>query len=155
MGPSTPREGDLKREYHWKILGRRGSSFPTLEYQIPLRGKVEFNLSRIPKGAKFLNSELTEEEATSLAEQQIEDHHKNLLAEHVDLIESIDTEYDIKEIEFIHAPIWEVRYSYRERIYNLFIDAATGEEIKGEVPDIEIGVTKSGLFKSVKRMFGK
>lgn len=136
-GLNINKDGEFSKTYYWKIMGRRGSHFPTRSYQIPASGKADFNLSLLSPDAKFLNSELDEKEAGEMAIQEVKEHHKFLLTSEVDHITSIDTVVDIKNTEFLHAPIWFVKYEYGGKTYELILDGATGEEIKAEIPPME------------------
>ncbi len=141
-GQNIDKKGDFAKTYYWKIVGRRGTFFPTRSYQIPASGKSDFNLSLLSKDGKFLNSELDEKEAGEIAIQEVKEHHKFLLSSEVDHITSMNTQIDIKNTEFLHAPIWFINYEYGGKTYELILDGATGEEIKAEIPAIE----KKGIF---------
>lgn len=149
-GQNIPKKGDLEREYYWKILGRRGSNFPTKEYEIPLKGKVDFDLSKVSKEAKFLNAEMDEREAHSKAKQEIEEHHKFLLSSEIDVIQNIQTELNIKDTEFVHAPVWFLKYEYHGKLYELMFDGAAGDTIRGDIPQKD-DVSTKGFFK---KLFG-
>ncbi|UCG70572.1 MAG: hypothetical protein JSV09_06020, partial [Thermoplasmata archaeon] len=133
-GQNIPKKGDFTRDYNWKILGRRASTFPTKEYEIPLSGKVEFDLTHVSKNAKFLNSEMDEREAHTLLKQEIEEHHKFLLSSEMDVIQSIKTNLEIRNTEFVHAPVWFLKYEYNTKLYELLFDGASGDTIKGDIP---------------------
>ena len=152
-GENLPKKGELKRTYNWKILGRRASQFPTKEYEIPLSGKIDFDISKISKEAKFLNSEMDEEEAKSMLEGEIEEHDKYLLSSEIDVIQSIKTTLDIKNTEFVHAPVWEVKYEYGGSSYELLIDGASGTVIRGDIPQPD--TSAKGFLKGLKKgLFG-
>ena len=154
-GQNIPKKGDFTREYHWKILGRRASAFPTKEYEIPLSGKVEFDLAHVSKNAKFLNSEMDEREAHSLLKQELEEHHKYLLSSEMDVIQSIDTNLDIKNTEFVHAPVWFLKYEYKGKLYELLFDGASGDTIKGDIPAPDDTSTKGFFGKITRGFFGR
>jgi hypothetical protein len=151
-GQNIPKKGDFTREYHWKILGRRASRFPTKEYEIPLSGKVDFDLSQVSKDSKFLNAEMDEREAQVKVKQEIEEHHKYLLSSEMDVIQTISTDLSIKSTEFVHAPVWFLRYEYNGKSYELLFDGASGDTIKGDIPPPEV-VSAKGLFGKVKKGF--
>lgn len=153
-GQNIPKKGDFTREYHWKILGRRGSAFPTKEYEIPLSGKVEFDLAHVSKNAKFLNSEMDEREAQSLLRQEIEGHHRFLLSSEMDVIQTIETNLDIRNTEFVHAPVWFLKYEYKGKLYELLFDGASGKTIKGDIPAPDDTSTKGFFGKMKKGFFG-
>ena len=141
-GQPVPKSGVLQKEYYWKVLGRRASKFPTMEYEVPLAAKIDFEISALVPGAKFLNSEMGEEEAVSIAKQEIEAHQRTLLESELDAISKFDTKLDIKDTEFLHVSAWFVTYQYQGKLYDLILDGATGEDVKAEIPQSE----KKGLF---------
>jgi len=150
-GGKDERSGHLKREYYWKILGRRGSKFPTKEYEIPLSGKEDFNLSKIPPGAKFLNAEFDEKDAEDLAKVEIQDHQKFLLSDQINEIKNIHHTFETEDIEFVHAPIWRVDYVYNDTEYQVLFCANTGKVIRGDIPPPDESV--GGFFSDIKRAF--
>src|SRR5437870_11583078 len=56
-GTNEKRSGDLRRDYFWKILGRRSGDFPTRDYKLPLGLKVPFDTGRTVRDSRFLNAE--------------------------------------------------------------------------------------------------
>src|SRR5207249_670460 len=75
-----------------------------------------------------------EDEADRIAREQVDDHQRELLKDLVDTVESARTSIDVKDAEFLHAPIWFSSYTYRDRTYPILVDAASGEVIRGEIP---------------------
>ncbi|HHD15666.1 MAG TPA: hypothetical protein ENK47_03050 [Euryarchaeota archaeon] len=150
-GRKERREGTLRREYFWKIIGRRGSKFPTKEYEIPLSGKENFNISKIPGYARFLNAELDEADAKDIARSEIEEHQEFLIKEQVN--ELIHTEHDItvEDVEYIHAPIWKVDYRYNKRDYQILLDSSSKDVIRGDIPPPDQSV--SGFLSDIKKAF--
>jgi hypothetical protein len=144
-GQPTERSGVLEKEYYWKVLGRRASAFPTREYTVPLAAKTDFNVSALVEGAKFLNSEIGEEEAVAAAKQEMDAHHRFLLEKEVDVISKLDTKIGVRDTEFLHVSAWFVTYQYQGKVYNLILDGATGEDIAAEIPQAE----KKGLLGSL------
>jgi len=134
LGPSEPREGTLVRDYFWKILGRRSGEFPTREYKLPLAHKIPFDTASMVRDARFLNAEIDEDEAARLVRADVDAHQRELLKDLVDVVEEATTEVDVKDAEFLHAPIWFATYVYRERTFPLVLDAASGEVVRGEIP---------------------
>jgi hypothetical protein len=134
IAPAIVKEGTISKEYDWLVLAREASGFPTREYQVPLEGKIPYDFRKIEGFAKLLNSEIDRDNALELARQQIESHHRFLLQQDVDRIVEIRTEISLKQMVYLHAPIWFVRYEYKGKDYQLIIDGATGVSIKGDIP---------------------
>ncbi|NLE03391.1 MAG: hypothetical protein GX638_01125, partial [Crenarchaeota archaeon] len=84
--------------------------------------------------AKLLNSEMDRRDALELTRQQIEAHHSFLLQQDVDRLISITTEIDLKQMVYLHAPIWFIKYEYKGKNYQLILDGAVGTAIKGDIP---------------------
>jgi hypothetical protein len=132
--PAIVKEGTIAKEYDWLVLAREASDFPTHEYNVPLEGKIPFDFRKIEVFAKLLNSEINREEALDIAKQQIEDHHRFLLQQDVDRIVEIKTQVTIKQIVYLHAPVWFIKYEYKGKIYQLMIEGTAGTALKGDIP---------------------
>ncbi|MDG6221038.1 MAG: hypothetical protein QCI38_06270 [Candidatus Thermoplasmatota archaeon] len=141
-GTNEERKGEFAKEYSWKILARRGASFPVAEYSIPLAAKTPFSLGHVPPGAIFLNGEMEEDEAKGVLRQELDNHHRHLLSDVVDIFSNTNTTIDVKGVEFIHGPLWLIKYEYGGKVYSLVLDGATGQDVWGEIPKPE----KKGLF---------
>ena len=140
IAPAILKEGKIKKEYNWLVLAREAAGFPTREYDVPLEGKIPFDFRKIERFAKILNSEIDRDEALELAKQQIEAHHRYLLEQDVDKIVNMTTEFDLKQMVYLHAPIWFIKYDYRGENYQLLIDGATGMALKGDIPQKGFGI---------------
>jgi hypothetical protein len=134
IAPLIVKEGKIDKEYNWLVLAREASDFPTREYDVPLEGKIPYDFRKIEGFAKVLNSEIDREEAVELAKQQIEAHHRYLLKQDVDRIIEIQTDLNIKQIVYLHAPVWFIRYTYKDKTYQLIIEGAAGTALKGDIP---------------------
>ncbi len=133
-GSNERRQGDLRRDYFWKVLARRSGDFPTREFKLPLGFKVPFDTAGMVRDSRFLNAEVDEDEAERLTREQVDGHQRELLKDLVDTIEDAQTTIGLKDSEFLHAPIWFSSYEYRGRTFQILIDAASGEVIRGDIP---------------------
>jgi len=134
ISPAIVKEGEIKKDYNWLVLARAAAGFPTREYDVPLAGKIPYDFRKIEGFAKVLNSEMEREKALGLANQQIEDHHRFLLQQDVDRIIEISTTLEFKQMVYLHAPVWFIKYQYKGNLYQLIIDGATGSVLKGDIP---------------------
>ena len=134
IAPPIVKEGTIEKEYNWLVLAREATEFPTREYDVPLEGKIPYDFRKIESFAKVLNSEIDRDEALELAKQQIEAHHRFLLQQDVDKIVEMKTEINVKQMVYLHAPIWFVKYEYKGNAFQLIIDGATGTALKGDIP---------------------
>jgi hypothetical protein len=134
IAPPMVKEGKIEKEYNWLVLAREAAGFPTREYDVPLEGKIPYDFRRIEGFAKVLNSEIDRDEAAELAKQQIDEHHRFLLKSDVDKIVEMQTTYNVKQVVYLHAPIWFIKYEYKGNAYQLIMDGATGAALKGDIP---------------------
>jgi len=140
MAPAVVKEGKIEKEYDWLVLARKATEFPTKEYDVPLAGKIPFDFRKIEGFAKVLNSEIDKDDAVEFARQQIDQHHRYLAQEDVDKIIELNTSINVKQIVYLHAPIWFVKFEYKGKLYQLLVDGASGMVIKGDIPSIGFGV---------------
>lgn len=134
-GKETVIDTEIEKEYFWKVLSTMTGRFPTKEYEIPLSAKAPFRTDLVGKGGRVINSEIDEEDARKIARQEIEAHHKQLAAQNVDRVASIDTEFEFGESEYLHAPVWFVRYEYKKKEYDLVLDAISAETVTADIPE--------------------
>lgn len=134
LTPAVVKDGKIEKEYSWLVLARKASDFPTREYNVPLEGKIPYDFRKIEGFAKVLNSEVDRDGAVEIAKQQIDAHHRFLVQQDVDKIIEFNTELDVKQVVYLHAPIWFVKYEYKGKTYQLLIDGAMGTAIKGDIP---------------------
>jgi hypothetical protein len=134
ISPAIVKEGQIQKEYNWLVLAREAAGFPTREYNVPLTGKIPYDFRRIEGFAKLLNSEMTRDEAFELAKQQIEALHRFLLQQDVDKIVEATTVVNLKQMVYLHAPAWFIKYEYKGNSYQMIVDGATGMVLKGDIP---------------------
>jgi hypothetical protein len=140
VAPAVVKDGTIEKEYNWLVLAREATEFPTREYDVPLEGKIPYDFRKIEVFAKIFNSEIEREEALELAEQQIEAHHRFLLEQDVDKIIDMKNEFNVKQMVYLHAPLWFIKYEYKGNAYNLIIDGVTGMAVKGDIPPSKFGL---------------
>ncbi len=134
IAPAIERDGEIANHYDWLVLARLKSDFPTRAYHISLTGKIPFEATKIEKNAKVLNSEIEANDAIQQAKDEIENLHEYLAKERVDRIVDIKTTLDVEGTYYLHSPVWFITYSYKNSSYQVLLDGATGDVIKGDVP---------------------
>jgi len=135
IAPPITKEGEINKEYNWLVLARQAADFPTRAYDVPLAGKVPYDFRKIEGFAKLLNSEMERDQALELARQQIDEHHRFLLQQNIDRVIEKTTTVDSKQMVYLHAPIWFIKYEYKGSIYQMLIDGAAGMVLRGDIPN--------------------
>jgi len=75
-----------------------------------------------------------------IARQQIEAHHRFLLQKDVDRIIDLRLELNMKQMVYLHAPAWFVKFEYKGSLFKIIVDGATGAVLKGDIPSSKFGV---------------
>jgi len=132
--PAVLKEDKVEKEYAWVVLARKAVVFPTKEYDVPLEGKIPYDFRKIEGFAKVLNSEIDRDGAVELARQQIDEHHRYLVQQNVDRIIEMKTAINVKQVVYLHAPIWFIKFEYKSNAYQMLVDGAAGTVIKGDIP---------------------
>jgi len=132
--PAVEKEGDITNHYDWMVLARVDSDFPTRSYHLSLEGKAPFEAMKIEKNAKVLNSEMTSEDALERARDEIGNLHQYLAKDRVDRIVDIKTSFEASGTYYLHSPVWFLAYGYKDKRYQVIMDGASGEVIKGDMP---------------------
>jgi hypothetical protein len=135
ISPAVEKEGDITDHYNWLVLARRTSDFPTRSYHLSVTGKIPFEATKIEKGAKVLNSEMESTEAVQEARDEIQNLHEYLSKDRIDRIVDIKTEFNVAGTYYLHSPVWFVTYAYKNSHYHVLLDGASGEVIKGDLPN--------------------
>jgi hypothetical protein len=134
IAPAIVKEGQIQKEYNWIVLAREAAGFPTREYDVPLAGKIPYDFRRIEGFAKLLNSEMDRDQAVEIAKQQIDSHHRFLLQQDIDKIVEATTAVTLKQILYLHAPLWFIKYEYKGNTYQMIIDGSSGMVLKADIP---------------------
>lgn len=135
IAPATEQEGEIANRYDWLVLARRQSDFPTRAYHLALSGKIPFDATRIEKGAKLLNSEMGGDEAIAQARDEIGNLHEYLAKQKIDRVIDIKTDFNVSGTYYLHSPLWFITYGYKNSKYQVLLDGASGEVVKGDLPN--------------------
>jgi hypothetical protein len=134
VSPTVEKEGDITNHYDWMVLARTQTNFPTRSYHLSLEGKIPFEATKIEKNAKVLNSEMTSQDATQRAHDEIDNLHQYLAKDRVDRIVEIKTNFDVSGAFYLHAPVWFIGYEYKGKRFQVLMDGASGQIITGDLP---------------------
>jgi hypothetical protein len=134
ISPPATKEGDIEKDYAWLVLARKASYFPTSSYKTPLQAKVPFDFTKVQPEAKVLNSEIEANEAVNIAEGEIKDLHSFLSKQDVDRLIEFSTNFEVKGTTYLHAPIWFVKYQYKNSDFHAYIDGSSGDLVKCDLP---------------------
>ena len=96
------------------------------DYQFALGDRVIFDLTKIPKGIKVLNGDISEDVARSQARTLVDQLQSQKAHEKYHMIQQIHTDMDVADGELMYVPVWFVRYDHKGNKIALAIDGDSG-----------------------------
>ncbi|HXW37496.1 MAG TPA: hypothetical protein VEJ36_06320, partial [Nitrososphaerales archaeon] len=85
--------------------------------------------TKLPKGVKVLNGDISEEVAKAQAKTLVDQLQSQKAHEKYHMIQRLDTQSDVGDVELLHVPIWFARYDHKGTKIVLVIDANAGRVI--------------------------
>ncbi|MDG6994276.1 MAG: zinc-ribbon domain-containing protein [Nitrososphaerota archaeon] len=128
-GQVINKTAEVDNNYDFPVVAVKAmKDYQPKDYQFILNERTIFDSSKLPKGVKTLNGDVSEEQAKfeaktlvkQLQYQKAHDLHKH------HTIERIETTVDVTDGELLHAPIWHVRYDHEGKKIILVVDANAG-----------------------------
>jgi hypothetical protein len=131
MGGGGMRKAEqMDANYNFPVIALKAlMEYQPRNYQFNLDGRVLFDISKLPKGVKILNGDISEEVAKSQAKTLVDQLQSQKAHEKYHLIQSIKTESDVGDVELLHAPVWFAKYDHKGSKIVLVIDANSGRVI--------------------------
>ncbi len=130
-----PESGRFTRRHEVKIPAVKDIDPDVQNHPIPTRAKEYFSHAHAEEyDGQVLHSQVSEEQARSMAKQRAMDLQTQLILTEVDKIESRNDNIDVGETFLIHVPVWELEYRYGKSKYKASVAAATGYVIESKYP---------------------
>lgn len=130
-----PESGRFTRRHEVKIPAAKEIDADVQNHPIPTRAKEYFSHAHAEEyDGQVLHSQVSEEQARSMAKQRAMDLQTQLILTEVDKIESRNDNIDVGETFLIHVPVWEFEYRYGKSKYKASVAAATGYVIESKYP---------------------
>lgn len=157
-----PTSGEFAEEYHWTVFAREdedevwglsalnpgghateadwgrfflgfGTGTKSSRKSDLLDGAEPFSLQAVAD-MRVVNGQITQAQAEQRGETDIGDLHRKRTEGKATRITDCDTSVDIRGCELVHLPVWQVVYRYRNKPYQLLVNANSGEVIAGQAP---------------------
>lgn len=137
-----PIDREIREERVDVILGRYGTSIFGYE---KAKEYLKYNFAKAtafhPKelkgeGKKFiyLSTEMTQHGAEQLAKTIVFDDHRARAEKACTKVLDCATQVSIKASYFVHVPVWEIEYEFKDQTYRIAILGDTGAVLAGEIP---------------------
>jgi len=127
-GARTSQQMDAN--YNFPVIALKAlTDYQPREYQFNLEDRELFDMTKLPKGVKILNGDISEEVAKNQAKTLVDQLQSQKAHEKYHMIQSIHTDSDIGDVELLHAPIWFSKFDHKGDKIVLVIDANSGNVI--------------------------
>ncbi len=129
-GGGMKKTEQLDENYNFPVIALKAlTDYQPRDYQFNLDGRELFDISKLPKGVKILNGDISEEVAKSQAKTLVDQLQSQKAHEKYHMIQSIHTDSDVGDVELLHAPVWFTKYDHNGNKIVLVIDANSGRVI--------------------------
>jgi hypothetical protein len=129
-GGGMRKTEQMDANYNFPVIALKAlTDYQPKDYMFNLEGRELFDISKLPKGVKILNGDISEEVAKSQAKTLVDQLQSQKAHAKYHMIQSINTESDVGDVELLHVPVWFAKYDHHGNKIVLVIDANSGSVI--------------------------
>ena len=120
----------MDANYNFPVIALKAlTDYQPRDYQFNLESRALFDISKLTKGVKILNGDISEEVAKSQAKTLVDQLQSQKAHAKYHTIQSIQTDCDAGDVELLHAPVWFAKFDHKGKKIVLVIDANSGRVI--------------------------
>ncbi len=120
----------MDENYNFPVIALKAlTDYQPREYLFNLEGRELFDISKLPKGVKILNGDISEDVAKSQAKTLVDQLQSQKAHAKYHMIQSIHTDSDVGDVELLHVPVWFSKFDHKGNKIVLVIDANSGQII--------------------------
>ncbi len=126
-GNNARRAYTLDQNYEYPVVAVKGlMEYQPRDYSFNLRDRQIFDISKIPKGIKVLNGDVSDDSAKYEAKTNVDQIQSQKVHQAHHMVQNIVTKCDVSEAELLHVPIWFVKFTHKSDLISLVIDGNSG-----------------------------
>lgn len=126
-GGGAIRAYTLDENYNYPVVAVKAlTQYQPRDYSFDLSRRVAFDSSKVQKGMKILNGDVSEDSAQYEAKTNVDQLQAAKAHAKHHMIRSMKTVSDVSEAELLHVPIWFARFSHKDKKIIMVIDASSG-----------------------------
>src|SRR5208283_2103334 len=131
MGGGGMRKTEqMDENYNFPVIALKAlTDYQPKDYQFNLEGRALFDISKLPKGVKILNGDISEDVAKMQAKTLVDQLQSQKAHAKYHMIQSMHTDADIGDVELLHAPVWFSKFDHKGNKIVLVVDANSGRVI--------------------------
>ena len=114
----------MDENYNFPVIALKAmTDYQPRDYQFNLEGRELFDISKLPKGVKILNGDVSEDDAKNQAKTLVDQLQSQKAHAKYQTISSIKTDCDVGDVELLHVPVWFAKFDHKGKKIVLVIDA--------------------------------
>jgi DNA-directed RNA polymerase subunit RPC12/RpoP len=126
-GGGMTREHELNNNYSYPIVALKAlTEYQPKDYEFKLEDRTIFDVTKIPKGIKVLNGDISEDVARDQAKTLVDQLQSKKAHDQYHMIQQMHTDLDVADGELMYAPIWFVRYDHKGKKISVVFDGNSG-----------------------------
>ena len=130
MGGAPTRTYQLDQNYDFPVVAMKDlTEFQPHYYTFALDQRLLFDISKIDKGIKVLNGDISEDVAKAQAKTLVDQLQSQKAHEQHHMIQQLNTEIEVSDGELLHVPVWLARYDHKGSKIVFVLDGNTGAPI--------------------------
>ena len=130
LGGGMNKTEKMDANYNFPVIALKAlTDYQPRDYQFNLEGRELFDVSKLPKGVKILNGDISEDVAKSQAKTLVDQLQSQKAHAKYHMIQSIQTDSEVGDVELLHVPVWFAKYDHKGNKIVLVIDANSGRVI--------------------------
>ncbi|HUU78209.1 MAG TPA: hypothetical protein VMX55_07655 [candidate division Zixibacteria bacterium] len=130
-----PERGTIDIDQTCLVFGYREQYKEIRDEKIPVGAKQAFDINSVnSEGGRIYDTEISNNDAYAIAEQQVKNRHNQLIFREVVQVNNANQLIEPKEISYLHVPFYRVVYTYGNWEGEALVDAARGKVLRAEYP---------------------
>ena len=130
MGGNNLRSYNYDQVYNYPVVAVKDlMEYQPKDFAFRLSDRTVFDISKISKGIKVLNGDVSEDSARYEAKTYVDQLQSQKVHQMHHMVQKIQTQDDVSDPELIHVPVWFAKFSFKGREISLVIDGNSGNVI--------------------------
>lgn len=126
-GNNARRAYSLDQNYQYPVVAVKGlMEYQPRDYSFNLTERQIFDISKIPKGIKILNGDVSDDAAKYEAKTNVDQIQSQKVHQAHHMVQNIVTKCDVAEAELLHVPIWFAKFTHKADMISLVVDGNSG-----------------------------
>jgi hypothetical protein len=129
-GQATRKVYQMNENHNYPVVAMRAlSEYQPHDFEFALSERIMFDASKVPRGIKIFNGDVSEDDAKNQAKTLVEQLQSMKAHKKYHMIQQINTEIDTGDTELLHVPVWAAKYNHKSQKMILVIDGNSGMPI--------------------------